>query len=324
MRLLRKFFLFVLAAFSVLAQAQQPGIYPNKPIKMIIPFPPGGGNDSLGRLVAQRLGESLAATVVIENRGGAGATIGTDMAAKSQPDGYTILLSSITTHALAPHLYAKLPYDPLKDFVPLIAFASAPTVIVVGPSVKARSLQALIATAKAAPGKLTFASGGNGAAPHIAAEVFKSLSQTDMLHIPFKGGGPAAMAVMAGDVDVIFDTAASAMPHIKSGKLTALAVSTPTRMPDQPDLQTFAEQGMPGFEFNSWYSLHAPAGTPQPIVNRLREALGAIMRTPDMRERIKSFGADPIAIIGDDFAAFQLSEFNKYGGLIKQAGIKLD
>jgi tripartite-type tricarboxylate transporter receptor subunit TctC len=311
-------------AVGASAQAQTAAEYPAKPLKMIIPFPPGGGNDSLGRLVAQRLGEALGTTVVIENRGGAGATLGTDAAAKSTPDGYTILLSSITTHALAPHLYTKLTYNPIKDFTPLIAFASAPTVIVVGPSVKARTLPALIAAAKAAPGKFTFASGGNGAAPHIAGELFKSISQTDMLHIPFKGGGPAAIAVMGGEVDIIFDTAASALPHVKSGRLTALAVSTPARLPDHPDLQTFAEQGMPAFEFSAWYSLHAPAGVPPAIVAKLRDALAAMMKTPDLRERIKSFGADPIALVGADFEAFQLAEFNKYGKLIKQVGIKLD
>jgi len=319
--LLKKILLILMIGFGACANAQT---WPAKPIKLVIPYPPGGGNDSLGRLIGQKLGESLGQPVVIDNRGGAGATIGTDVVAKSPPDGYTILLSSITTHALAPALYPKLGYDPIKDFTPLSLIAIAPTVLVVGPHVKATSLPALIALAKASPGKMTFASGGSGAAPHIAGELFKSVAGVDLLHIPFRGGGPASLAIMGGDVDMMFDTTASAMPHVKSGKLVALALATPSRSPDYPNLPTFIEGGVNGYEFNSWYSLHAPAGTPKPIVERLRAEVATILKNPEVRARIKAFGAEPSSISGDAFAEFERAELTKYTRLIKANNIKLD
>ncbi|MBC7600402.1 MAG: tripartite tricarboxylate transporter substrate binding protein [Polaromonas sp.] len=320
-QMLRKLILILMLGISAFAGAQT---WPVKSIKLIIPFPPGGGNDSLGRLIGQKLGDALGQPVVVDNRAGAGATIGTEVAAKSPADGYTLLFSSITTHALAPALYAKLGYDPIKDFVPVSVVALAPTVLVVGPHVKATSLPALIGLAKASPGKMTFASGGNGAAPHIAGELFKAVAGVDLLHIPFRGGGPASLAIMAGDVDMMFDTTASAMPHVKSGKLRALALATAARSPDYPSLPTFIEGGTNGYEFNSWYSLHAPAGTPKPIVDRLRAEIEAILKTPEMRSRIKAFGADPSNISGDAFAEFQQAELNKYTRLIKAANIKLE
>ncbi len=319
--MLKKILLILMIGFGACANAQT---WPAKPIKLVIPYPPGGGNDSLGRLIGQKLGESLGQPVVIDNRGGAGATIGTDVVAKSPPDGYTILLSSITTHALAPALYPKLGYDPIKDFTPLSLIAIAPTVLVVGPHVKATSLPALIALAKASPGKMTFASGGSGAAPHIAGELFKSVAGVDLLHIPFRGGGPASLAIMGGDVDMMFDTTASAMPHVKSGKLVALALATPSRSPDYPNLPTFIEGGVNGYEFNSWYSLHAPAGTPKPIVERLRAEVATILKNPEVRARIKAFGAEPSSISGDAFAEFERAELTKYTRLIKANNIKLD
>lgn len=317
----KKLLLILMMGVSACVSAQA---WPTKPVKLVIPYPPGGGNDSLGRMIGQKLGEALGQPVVIDNRAGAGATIGTEFVAKSPADGYTILLSSITTHALAPALYPKLGYDPVKDFTPLSVIAIAPTVLVVGPHVKASSLSGLIALAKASPGKLTFASGGSGASPHIAGELFKSVAGVDMLHIPFKGGGPASLAIMAGDVDMMFDTAASAMPHVKSGKLVALALATPARSPDYPNLPTFIEGGVSGYEFDSWYSLHAPAGTPKPVVDRLRTELATILKNPEVRSRIKAFGAEPSSISGDDFAAFAQAELAKYVRLIKAANIKLE
>lgn len=319
--MLKKILLILMIGFGACANAQT---WPAKPIKLVIPYPPGGGNDSLGRLIGQKLGESLGQPVVIDNRGGAGATIGTDVVAKSPPDGYTILLSSITTHALAPALYPKLGYDPIKDFTPLSLIAIAPTVLVVGPHVKATSLPALIALAKASPGKMTFASGGSGAAPHIAGELFKSVAGVDLLHIPFRGGGPASLAIMGGDVDMMFDTTASAMPHVKSGKLVALALATPARSPDYPSLPTFIEGGVNGYEFNSWYSLHAPAGTPMPIVERLRAEISTILKNPEVRTRIKTLGAETSSMSGAAFAEFERAELIKYTRLIKAANIKLD
>jgi len=319
--MLKKLFLILLMGISVCAQAQA---WPNKPIKLVIPFPPGGGNDSIGRLIGQKLGDALGQPVVIDNRPGAGATIGTEIVAKSAADGYTILLSSITTHALAPALYPKLGYDPIKDFTPLSVIAIAPTVLVVGPHVKANSLPGLIALAKASPGKLTFASGGNGASPHIAGELFRAVAGVDLLHIPFRGGGPASLAIMAGDVDMMFDTTASAMPHVKSGKLIALALATPARSPDYPNLPTFIEGGLSSYEFNSWYSLHAPAGVPRPIVERLRAEIATILKNPEVRARLTALGAEPSSISGDAFAEFERTELTKYTRLIKAANIKLE
>ena len=319
--MLKKLLLILLMGLSLFAQAQT---WPTKPIKLVIPFPPGGGNDALGRLVGLKLGEALGQPVVVDNRPGAGATIGTDVAAKSPADGYTLLLSSITTHALAPALYPKLNYDPIKDFTPISIIAIAPAVIVVGPHVKATTLPGLIALAKASPGKLTFASGGNGASPHIAGELFKVVAGVDLLHIPFRGGGPASLAIMAGDVDMMFDTTASAMPHVKSGKLVALALATKVRSPDYPSLPTFIESGVNGYEFDSWYSLHAPAGTPRPIVERLRTEVATILKNPEILARLKALGAEPSGMSGDAFAEFQRAELAKYTRLIKAANIKLE
>lgn len=275
-------------------------------------------------MIGQKLGEALGQPVVVDNRPGAGATIGTDVVAKAPADGYTILLSSITTHALTPALYPKLSYDPIKDFTPVSLIAIAPTVLVVGPHVKASSLPGLISLAKASPGKMTFASGGNGAAPHIAGELFKAVAGVDLLHIPFRGGGPASLAIMGGDVDMMFDTTASAMPHVKSGKLVALALATPARSPDYPNLPTFIEGGVNGYEFNSWYSVHAPAGTPKPIIERLRAEISTILRNPEVRARIKALGADTSSMSGDAFAEFERAELTKYTRLVKAANIKLD
>jgi len=319
--MLKKLLFILLMSVSAWAPAQT---WPTKPIKLVVPFPPGGGNDALGRLIGQKLGEALGQPVVVDNRPGAGATIGTDVVAKSPADGYTILLSSITTHALAPALYPKLGYDPIRDFTPISVIAIAPTVIVVGPHVKASNLAGLISLAKTSPGKLTFASGGNGSAPHIAGELFKAVAGVDLLHIPFRGGGPASLAIMAGDVDMMFDTTASAMPHVKSGKLVALALATRARSPDYPGLPTFIESGVNGYEFDSWYSLHAPAGTPRPIVERLRTEVATILKNPEILARLKALGADPSGMSGDAFAEFQRAELTKYTRLIKAANIKLE
>lgn len=318
----RDFITFLSAACAGVAIAQD--AYPSKPIRLIVPYPPGGGNDSLGRIVAAKLGESLGRNIVVENRSGAGTTIGTDAAAKSAPDGYTLLLSSIVTQALAPHLYNKLTYNAIRDFVPLALIGVAPTVLIASPSVKAKSLREVIAAAKAAPGRLTYASGGNGTSPHIAAEVFKLQTKTDLLHIPFKGGGPSLIALMGGEVDLMLDTAASALPHVRSGKVQGLAISTSKRHPDFPNMPTFAESGMPGFDFNSWYSVHAPAGTPPRVVNRLRYSLAAVLAAPETEALIRGLGTDPKKMTADELAIFQQAEFEKYGRIIKQANIKLD
>ena len=318
---MKKWLIVVLSAIAVHAGAQP---YPAKPVRVIVPYPPGGGNDILGRLFAARLGERMGQPFVVENRPGAGTMIGTEAAAKSPPDGYTILLSSIATHALSPNLYSRVPYDPVKDFAPITLLGIAPTVLVVNKDLPAKDLAELIALAKAKPGELAYASGGNGTPPHINGELFKSVAGVNLLHVPFKGGGAALADLTAGRVHVMLDTAASAMSHVRAGRLRALAISAPKRTPEYPDLPTFAEAGLAGYETNAWYSMHAPAATPAEIVRRLNAELAAILKEPDIVNRFRQLSTDPVGNSPEEFAAFVKSELDKYARVIKAAGIKLD
>jgi tripartite-type tricarboxylate transporter receptor subunit TctC len=308
-------------ALALPAHAQS---YPTKPVRMIVPYPPGGGNDTFGRLFAAKLGERTGQPFLVENRPGAGTMIGTEAAAKSAPDGYTILLSSIATHALSPNLYSRVPYDPIKDFAPITLLGIAPTVLVINQDLPAKSLQELIALAKSKPGALAYASGGNGTPPHINAEVFKAVAGVDLLHVAYKGGGPALTDLMAGRVHVMLDTAASAMPHVRGGKLRPLALSAPKRSAEYPDLPTFAEAGLPQYDTNAWYSMHAPAGTPSEIVRRLNRELVAILKDPEILARFKQLSTDPVGNSPEEFGAFVKVELEKYARIIKAAGIKLD
>src|SRR5687768_4341661 len=316
---MKRLLILMLSAFAMQALAQG---YPAKPVRMIVPYPPGGGNDTLGRLFAAKLGDRMGQPFVVENRPGAGTMIGTEAAAKSAPDGYTILLSSIATHALSPNLYSRVPYDPVKDFAPITLLGIAPTVLVVNSDLPARNLAELIKLAKTK--ELAYASGGNGTPPHINAEVFKSVAGVDLLHVAYKGGGPALVDLMAGRVHVMLDTAASAMPHVRAGKLRALAISAPKRSAEYPDLPTFAEAGLPQYDTNAWYSMHAPAGTPADVVRRLNAELVAILRDPDILARFKQLSTDPVGNSPEEFAAFVRTELDKYARIIKAAGIKLD
>ena len=316
---MKRFLILGLFAFAVQAFAQA---YPAKPVRVIVPYPPGGGNDTLGRLFAAKLGERLGQPFVVENRPGAGTMIGTEAAAKSAPDGYTILLSSIATHALSPNLYARVPYDPIKDFAPITLLGIAPTVLVVNSELPARNLGELISLAKTK--ELAYASGGNGTPPHINAEVFKSVAGVNLLHVAYKGGGPALVDLVAGRVHVMLDTAASAMPHVRGGKLRALALSAPKRSAEYPDLPTFAEAGLPQYDTNAWYSMHAPAGTPPDVVRRLNAELVAILRDPEILARFKQLSTEPVGNSPEEFAAFVRAELDKYARIIKSAGIRLD
>ncbi len=308
----------LLLAFASAAQ------YPAKPVRIIVPYPPGGGNDTLGRLFAAKLTDRMAQSFVVENRPGAGTLIGTEAAAKSAADGYTLLLSSIATHALSPNLYSRVPYDPIRDFAPITLLGIAPTVLVINKDVDAKSLAELISLAKSKPGALAYASGGNGTPPHINAEVFKQVAGIDLLHVPYKGGGPALADLIAGRVHVMLDTAASAMPHVRAGRLRALALSAPKRSPEYPELPTFAEAGLPQYDTNAWYSMHAPAGTPPEIVRRLNAELVAILKDPDILARFKQLSTDPVGNSPEEFATFVRAELDKYARIINAAGIKLD
>ena len=318
---MKRLLIFLLCARAVHAHAQT---YPSKAVRVIIPYPPGGGNDTLGRLFAAKLQDRLGQPFVVENRPGAGTMIGTEAAAKSTADGYTILLSSIATHALSPNLYSRVPYDPIKDFAPITLLGIAPTVLVVNQDLSAKSLAELIALTKSKPGIYAYASGGNGTPPHINAEVFKAVAGVDLVHVAYKGGGPALLDLVAGRVHVMLDTAASAMPHVRSGKLRALALSAPKRSAEYPDLPTFAEAGLPQYDTNAWYSFHAPAGTPADIVRRLNGELVAILKDADVQARFKQLSTDPVGNSPEEFGAFVKAELDKYARVIKAAGIKLD
>jgi tripartite-type tricarboxylate transporter receptor subunit TctC len=298
--------------------------YPARPVRLIVPYPPGGGNDTLARIFGQKLSERWSQQIVIDNRPGAGTTIGATIAAKAPADGYTLLLSSIATHALAPALYAKPGYDPIKDFAAITTLAVAPTLFVAHPALPAKSVKEFIALAKSKPGEIRFASGGNGTTPHIAGEVFKALTAIDITHVPYKGGGPAHIDLMAGRVQVMFDTAASASPHVRSGKMRAIAIGLAKRYPDLTEVPTFAEQGLPDYNVDSWYSLHAPAGTPKSVIAKIHQEIAQILATAEIRERLRQLvstagGLDPVT-----FDAYVRREHTRYDKLIKSTGIRID
>jgi len=298
--------------------------YPTKPVRLIVPYPPGGGNDTLARMFGAKLTEAWGQQIIVDNRGGAGTTIGASIAARAVPDGYTVLLSSIATHAIAPNLYAKPGYDPVKDFAPITLLAIAPTVLCVNPSVPVRSVQELIALAKAKPGQLRFASGGAATPPHMAGEIFASMTGVKLLHVPYKGGGPAIAAMIGGETNMMFDTAASILPHVRAGKLRALAIARPARLPEYPDLPTFAEAGIQGYEVNAWYSMHAIAGTPKPVIARWNAELRRILKLPDIQERLKQLGSEPVGNSPEEFSKFVRAEHAKYARAIREAGVKVE
>ncbi|MCI3952538.1 MAG: Tricarboxylate transport protein TctC [Burkholderiales bacterium] len=298
--------------------------YPTKPVRLVVPYPPGGGNDTLARMFGVKLTEAWGQQIVVDNRGGAGTTIGTSLAARAVPDGYTILLSSIATHAISPNLYSNPGYDPIKDFAPITLLAIAPTVLCVNPAVPANSVKELIALAKAKPGDLKFASGGNGTPPHMAGVIFASMTGIKLLHVPYKGGGPAIAGLIGGETTMMFDTAASILPHVRSGRLKSLAIARSARLPEYPNLQTFAEAGVPGYEVNAWYSMHAPAGTPAPIIAKWNRELVRILKLPDIQQRLKQLGSEGVGNAPEAFAKFVRAESAKYAKAIKESGTKVD
>lgn len=278
-----------LSLFSA-ADARAQGSYPSRPIRFIAPFPPGGSSDVLCRLLGQKLSESLGQPVAVENRPGAGANIGHEFAAKQPPDGYTILISSSSTLAINPHLYKRLGFDPIGDFSPISMVASAGQVLVVHPSVAAASVKELIALAKAQPGKLNFGSGGKGIQSHISGEMFKAAAGVDIVHIPYKGTVQAVSDLVAGQVQLVFADMVPAMPHIKAGRVRPLAVTTEARSPVLPDVPTMIESGVPGYRTGVWWSVMAPRGTPEAIVNRLNAELGRIVKLADVQEKYANLG----------------------------------
>ena len=296
---------------------------PSKPIKIVVPTSPAGGNDAMARIIAQKLNERLKQPVIVENKSGANGAIGTEFVARAAPDGYTILFGYIATHGINPAL-SKVPYDPVKDFAPITEVAEAQGMLVVTPSLPAKSVKELIAEAKAKPGKLSYASAGNGTAPHIAGELFKQLTGTDILHVPYKGSGPAVTDTLAGTTQVMFPSLVAASGHIKSGKLRGLAVTGKKRSPLFPDLPTIAESGVPGFEVVQWYGLFAPAKTPKEIVDKLNREIVAVMKDPDTAKKFAAQGADVVTGSPEQLGTLVQSELAKWGKFIKEAKITAD
>jgi tripartite-type tricarboxylate transporter receptor subunit TctC len=308
-------------AFAVApVQAQT---YPNKIIKFVVPTAPGGGNDAMARIVASKLQERWKQPVIVENKAGANGAIASEFVARAAPDGYTILFGYIATHGINPGL-SKVPYDPIKDFAPIAEIAEAQGVLVVNPAVQANSVKELIALAKSKPGALSYASAGNGTAPHIAGELFKQQAGVDLLHVPYKGSGPAVTDTLAGTTQVMFPSLVAANPHIKSGKLRALAVTGKKRSPLFPSLPTVAESGVAGFEITQWYGFFAPAKTPKEIVDKLNGEILAIMKDPDTAKKFADQGADIVTNSPEEFGKFVQAELAKWSAFIKAAKITAD
>ncbi len=298
--------------------------WPSKPISYIVPFPAGGTTDILGRLIGQKLGAALGTTIVIENKGGAGGSVGSEVAARAPADGYTLLGGTISSHAINVSLYPKLGYDPIKSFSPVVLIGSNPVVLIVKADSPYKTLQDVLAAAKAKPKTISSASAGNGTSQHMTLELLGFKSGTQFVHVPYKGSGPAIQDVIGGQVDMMFDTTVVAGPHIQSGKVRAIAVSSAKRLESLPNVPTIAESGVPGFEVVSWQGIFVPAGTPKPIIDRLHAEIMKILQTTEMQDRLKSLGMQPSSMTPDQVAAFQKAEVEKWAQVIKAAGIKLE
>jgi tripartite-type tricarboxylate transporter receptor subunit TctC len=309
----------VFYAGSAFAQA-----YPSKPIRMIVGFPPGGGTDVVARVISAKVQEWWSQPVTVENRPGATGTIGADLVAKSAPDGYTLIMGHVNSTGLAPNLFPKLPYDPIRDFAAVSYVGFVPNVLAVHPSIPAKSVKELVALLKANPGKYNYASSGNGSTQHIAGEVFKQLTGTSIVHVPYKGSGDAIKDLLAGVVAMNFDTMPPVMPHIQAGKLRGLAISTPKRVAQLPDVPTFAEEGITGFDVTNWYGVMAPAGTPREIVARLNADINKAMQVPEVRARLEGVGTQLREMSVSEFDAFMKAEVVKYAKIIKDTGVRIE
>ena len=298
--------------------------FPDRAIKIIVPYPPGGTSDLLARAVAPRLGERLKQTVVIENRAGAGGVIGSQVVAKSPADGYTLLLGTIATHGILPVLQKPAPYDAVKDFAPVTLLANTPNVLVANPSAPVRNVAELLALARAKPGSVNFGSTSLGGSPHMSGELLKTMAQVDIVHVPYKGGGPMLIDLMGGQIPVGFDNLPSSINHIRAGKIRALAVTTAKRWPGAPEIPTMAEAGVPGYESTAWFGLLAPANTPKPIVELLQRHVAAILRQPEVEKMLLEQGAEPVGNTPDEFARLIAAELQKWTKVVAATGVKLE
>jgi tripartite-type tricarboxylate transporter receptor subunit TctC len=321
----------ILGAFGA-APAAAAAAYPAKPLKFVVPYPAGGPLDTVARAIGDKLKDSLGQPVVVENRPGAGGNLGADYVARQPADGYTIVMGAVATHAINPSLFARMPYDPVKDFSPITLVADVPNVLVMHPGkateLHISNLRELVEYARKHPGQLDYASGGNGSAGHLSGELFKSLAKISMVHIPYNGAAPAQLSVLSGQTDLIFDNLASASANIRAGKLKAFAVTTATRATAFPELPTIAEAGkglgLEGFDISTWFGVFAPANTPKEIVDRLNHEIVAILRTDDMKARLARIGAQPAPTTPEQFAALVQRELRKYAQIVKVSGAKVD
>ncbi len=309
-------------AISAITSTTLAQSYPSRPIRLIVAYPPGGGSDTLARIVSPKLAELVGQQIVIDNRPGAAGNIATEIAARAQPDGHTLLWGFSTPLVVNPSLYKNLPFDTDRDFAPVLLLGSAQFLLVVHRSVQANSVQELIALLKSKPGQLPYGSAGTGSPNHLAAELFKGRAGVDMIHVPYKGGGPAALAVLSNEVKILFGSFASSLPHVKTGSLRALAVTGLKRSPEAPDVPTMQELGFPGFDVRAWYGVLAPTGTPKAIVTRLNRELLKILAMPEVQEALKREGLEPSGTTPEEFAAYIKAEKALWAKVIKDAGIK--
>ena len=310
-------------AGTLLGAAPVQAQYPGKAVRLVVPYPPGGGTDTLARVLSLRLAEALGQQLVVDNRPGAGANIGVEIAAKAPNDGYTLLMAAIS-NAISASLYRKLNYDLVRDFAPITLLATTPHILVVHPSLPVKSVKGLIAFAKARPGQLAYSSSGSGTPSHLGGELFDSMAGVKLTHVPYKGGGPSVIALVGGEVSVVFATMPSVISHVRAGKLRGLAVTTTQRSPAMPDLSTVSEAGVPGYEMGSWYGLLAPAGTPKEVVVRLNAEMAKILKLPDVRQRLDALGFEALLSTPEEYGAFTKNEIEKWAKVVKASGARAD
>jgi tripartite-type tricarboxylate transporter receptor subunit TctC len=317
-------FIAALFCIAMAASAAAQDNYPSKPVRMLVPYGPGGATEIIARIVAQRLTESLSQTFLVENRPGANGNIALEAAAKAAPDGYTLLMASTAEVAINHNLYSRMTYDPVKDLSAVTLAGITPLILVIHPSIPAQSLQELIALAKAKPGRLTFASPGNGSVQHLSGELLKILQRIDMVHVPYKGGAPAVTDLLAGQVSMFFAGMPPAMPHVKAGKLRAIAVTTTKRSPAAPEVPTMEEAGVPGFDITNWFGVFVPAGTPKPIIAKLAAEIGQALTRAEVKESLTAQGVQVGGTSTEEFSRFYRAEIAKYAKIIKDSGARAD
>jgi tripartite-type tricarboxylate transporter receptor subunit TctC len=313
---------FAAGSFTALPAAAQ--AYPTKPITIVVPFAAGGTTDILARVIGEALKKELGQPVVIDNRAGAGGNIGAALAAKAVPDGHTLFMGTVGTHAINAALYKKLSFDPVKDFAPLTRVAMVPNLLVANPARPYKTVKELVAYARSKPGQVTFGSSGNGSSIHLSGELFNSLAKVDMIHVPYKGSAPAVTDLVGGQIDIMFDNMPSAIQHVRNGRLKAIAVTTAKRSPELPDVPTIAEAGVPGYEATSWFGMFAPAATPAPVVAKLNAALVKVLADADVKKKLAEQGAEPYSEKPEQFAEFIRKESAKWAQVVKAAGATVD